>query len=82
MEGVNLFPEIDATTLKGRDEVEQGLEQFVRLMLGPDGTLWANNQNGASLYAFKPSNKEQLNLNQQDIKSKTCSKYLPCLRRI
>jgi hypothetical protein len=29
-------------------------EQFIRLMVGPDGTLWANNKGASSLYAFKP----------------------------
>ena len=35
--------------------VSSGPEQFIRLMLGPDGTLWANNRSGDSLYAFRPS---------------------------
>src|SRR5262245_6304333 len=35
--------------------VSSGPEQFIRLMLGPDGTLWANNRNGSALYAFTPS---------------------------
>jgi hypothetical protein len=38
----------------GGTTVAAGPEQFLRLMLGPDGTLWANNRNGSSLYAFRP----------------------------
>lgn len=30
-------------------------EQFIRLILGPDGTLWTNNRGGSSLFAFVPS---------------------------
>lgn len=32
-----------------------GHEQFVRLTLGPDGTLWANNNKGKTLYALRPT---------------------------
>ena len=35
-----------------------GLEASIRLMLGPDGTLWANNQQGRSLYIFEPQYKK------------------------
>ena len=50
----------------------EGPEQFIRLMMGPDGTLWANNKNGSSLYAFEPTYKEaNLNLKQADIKNQT-----------
>lgn len=31
-----------------------GPEKFLRLMMAPDGTLWANNKGAQSLYAFKP----------------------------
>jgi hypothetical protein len=34
--------------------VAAGPEQFIRLMLGADGTLWANNRNGDALFAFTP----------------------------
>jgi hypothetical protein len=37
-----------------RSTVAAGPEQFIRLMLGADGTLWANNRSGAALYAFMP----------------------------
>lgn len=37
-----------------REEIK-GPERFVRLMMGPDGTLWANNKNGRELFAFKPN---------------------------
>ncbi|HWE53664.1 MAG TPA: hypothetical protein VG273_27995 [Bryobacteraceae bacterium] len=32
----------------------EGLEKFIRLLIAPDGTLWANNRGAQSLYAFKP----------------------------
>ncbi|OQW75605.1 MAG: hypothetical protein BVN35_08115 [Proteobacteria bacterium ST_bin11] len=41
-------------------------EQFVRLMLGPDGTIWANNQNDDKLFAFKPIVKDEINITKQD----------------
>ena len=50
----------------------KGPEQFIRLMLGPDGTLWANNKNGKAIYAFKPQYAESdLTLKQEDIKNQT-----------
>jgi hypothetical protein len=50
----------------------EGPEQFIRLMLGPDGTLWANNKNGDGLFAFKPAYASpDLTLQQKDIKSQT-----------
>ncbi len=49
-----------------------GPEQFIRLMLGPDGTLWANNKNADALYAFKPSyNDADLKREQTDIGTQT-----------
>jgi hypothetical protein len=50
----------------------QGPEQFIRLMMGPDGTLWVNNKNGDALFAFKPSYPSaDLTLQQTDIKPRT-----------
>lgn len=43
----------DASKAK-RTDVAAGPEQFIRLMIGADGTLWANNRSGASLFAFMP----------------------------
>jgi hypothetical protein len=63
--------------VKGRNLDEngrkiQGPEQFVRLMLGPDGTLWANNKNGSTLYAFKPQYADvDLTLHQKELQSDT-----------
>lgn len=55
-----------------RDKESSGPEQFIRLMLGPDGTLWANNKNGNALYAFKPRYASaDLTLKQEDIKNQT-----------
>lgn len=50
----------------------EGPGQFIRLMLGPDGTLWANNKNGNALFAFQPSYGDaDLTLRQSDIKTQT-----------
>jgi hypothetical protein len=50
----------------------QGPEQFLRLMLGPDGTLWANNKLGNALFAFKPQfAAADITLKQEDIKPQT-----------
>jgi hypothetical protein len=49
-----------------------GPEQFIRLMMAPDGTLWANNKNGRNLFAFKPKYAStNLPLQQQDIRNHT-----------
>ena len=72
-----LFAAIPLTSdVKAHKVDEQGQpigpEQFLRLMLGPDGTLWANNKLGSALYAFKPSfAKADVTLKQEDIQSKT-----------
>ena len=73
-----LFTKISPTSeVKARDKDEKGQavegpEQFLRLMLGPDGTLWANDKNGNALYAFKPSFAESdLMLKQEHIKTNT-----------
>jgi len=73
-----LFTKIAPTSeVKARDKDEKGQavegpEQFLRLMLGPDGTLWANDKNGNALYAFKPSFAESdLMLKQEHIKTNT-----------
>ena len=50
----------------------QGPEKFLRLMLGPDGTLWTNNKNGKALFAFIPRYAEaDLTLKQEDLKTAT-----------
>jgi hypothetical protein len=55
-----------------RSKDSSGPEQFIRLMMGPDGTLWANNKNGNALYAFKPSYASaDLTVQQTDIKPQT-----------
>ena len=55
-----------------RNKDSSGPEQFIRLMVGPDGTLWANNQNGNMLFAFTPSYASgDLTLEQKDIKTQT-----------
>ena len=66
-------PEKLSATLKApRSNESSGPEQFIRLMVGPDGTLWANNKSGDSLYAFKPSfAEENPTLTQNDIQTNT-----------
>ena len=66
-------PEAVSDTEKAmRIKESSGPEQFIRLMIGPDGTLWANNKNGNALYAFKPSYAlPNLTLQQKDIKTQT-----------
>jgi hypothetical protein len=66
-------PEKASDTEKAaRNKESSGPEQFIRLMMGPDGTLWANNKNGDALYAFKPSYASaDLTLQQEDIKPQT-----------
>jgi len=57
------FADLKRTTGKNTNEPEQ----FIRLMVGPDGTLWANNRNASSLYAFKPAYADaNLSLNPAD----------------
>jgi hypothetical protein len=59
-----------SAVLKKEPKPEEGMapEQFIRLMLGPDGTLWANNKNGNALFAFKPRYHESnLTLSQEDL---------------
>ena len=55
-----------------QDFTNTGPQQFIRLTLAPDGTLWTNNKNGKSLFAFKPlyANPD-LSVNQNDIKNRT-----------
>jgi hypothetical protein len=75
-DGEALFSKIPLTSeLKERkmEETDEGPEQFIRLMMGPDGTLWVNNKNGNSLYTFKPqyAADSDLTLKQDDIKTQT-----------
>jgi len=63
---------VSDTGTAARNKESSGPEQFIRLMLGPDGTLWANNKSGDSLYAFKPSfAEENPTLTQNDIQTNT-----------
>lgn len=49
-----------------------GPEQFLRLMVGPDGTLWTNNREGDSLFAFVPTHATaDLSVQQPDIRTQT-----------
>ena len=64
--------EVSAGKKAPRVAASMGPEQFIRLMAGPDGTLWANNKNGSTLFAFTPNVAEQgLELTQQDMKTRT-----------
>jgi hypothetical protein len=63
----------DGALLFEQDFTNQGPQQFIRLTLAPDGTLWTNNKNGISLFAFKPLYADpDLSVNQDDIKNRTC----------
>lgn len=67
-----LTSEVGARSVDEGGQPIQGPEQFLRLMLGPDGTLWANNKLARALYAFKPGFDEaDLTLQQEDIQTKT-----------
>lgn len=76
-DGERLFEKksFDGLNERSKDEKDQsaeGPEQFIRLILGPDGTIWANNKNGRDLYAFKPSyGDSKLTLEQEDIQTDT-----------
>jgi hypothetical protein len=68
------FGALANAVLKKEPKPEEGMapEQFIRLMLGPDGTLWANNKSGNTLFAFIPRYAESnLTLRQNDIKTQT-----------
>ncbi len=57
----------------GQEEKELP-EQFIRLVLGPDGTLWANDNLGSSLFAFVPTYGVEKNLtlkHKEDIRTQT-----------
>jgi outer membrane protein assembly factor BamB len=68
--GDALFERQNMTVLQKRDgDLPQ---QFIRLMVSPDGSLWSNNKNGNSLYVFKPRFKAAVvSLTQQDIRTET-----------
>jgi len=54
--GEDLLTAKDLPELKPRPgESKDEPEQFLRLMVGPDGTLWTNNSNADFLYAFQPT---------------------------
>jgi outer membrane protein assembly factor BamB len=71
--GQPLFKRLPLTGVQERkDQTREGPQQFIRLMVGPDGTLWANNQNADALFAFKPSySAADLTLEQNDIRTQT-----------
>jgi hypothetical protein len=68
-----LFAKISPTPdLKAPNQDVEGPEQFLRLMPGPDGTLWANDKLGSALYAFKPGYAaSNVALKQEHIKTNT-----------
>jgi hypothetical protein len=54
------------------DRLETGPQKFIRLMMGPDGTAWANNKNGSALYAFEPVYAdEEVTLTAKDMATQT-----------
>jgi len=58
-DGAALFVKTDfVSDLQKPPGTKDEPEQFIRLMAGPDGTLWANNREASFLYAFKPSYAE------------------------
>ncbi|NTW06427.1 MAG: hypothetical protein HGA29_01140 [Syntrophaceae bacterium] len=55
-----------------KGEEIHGPERFIRLMMGPDGTLWTNNKNGGEIFVLQPLyDAVNLTLRQEDIKSRT-----------
>jgi len=71
-DGKPLFEKQNFTTgPEKRDAKAPPPERFIRLMLGPDGSLWANNKSGNALYVFKPHYKDSITLRQEDIKTQT-----------
>jgi outer membrane protein assembly factor BamB len=66
---IPLTSEVNERNVDKKGQKVEGPEQFIRLLLGPDGTLWANNKNGNALYAFKPRYAvSDLTLTQEDLK--------------
>ena len=51
-------PTSPGTSIKERDG-DDGPEKFIRLMMDPAGTAWANNKDSDSLYAFRPVYAQQ-----------------------
>jgi hypothetical protein len=50
----------------------EGPEKSIRLMMAPDGTLWANNKGENSLYAFQPGYAQPgLTITQKDLATLT-----------
>jgi filamentous hemagglutinin family protein len=73
-DGKPLFAKFAVTAgiIPERGKTIEGPEQFLRLTLAPDGTLWVNNRNGDTLFALKPGSAAQNpSLQQKDIKSQT-----------
>jgi hypothetical protein len=61
-----------ATKINDGQSNYTGPEKLLRLLLGPDGTLWANNNNGKELFAFIPRYAESdLVLGKEDLKTQT-----------
>jgi hypothetical protein len=70
-DGTVLFANKAATDLD-KERQGDGPEKFIRLMMGPDGTLWANNKAGTFLYAFKPIYaKPELTVTASGLKNQT-----------
>ena len=66
------YGEIKERDKDDKGKATEGLEQFIRLMMGPDGTLWINNKDGHELFALKPLyDSDDLTLKQEDIKPRT-----------
>lgn len=56
--GEALFtPSSQASSIQERDA--EGPEKFIRLMMDPGGTAWANNRDGNVLFAFQPVYAQQ-----------------------
>jgi outer membrane protein assembly factor BamB len=73
-DGKPLFPKFAVTAgiIPERGKTIEGPEQFIRLTLAPDGTIWVNNRSGDTLFALKPSYAvTDPTLQQKDIKSQT-----------
>ncbi|MEN6374659.1 MAG: hypothetical protein ABFD75_07760 [Smithella sp.] len=72
------YGEIKERSEDDKGEATKGLEPSIRLMMGPDGTIWANNKDGHELFVFNPLypfyvayDVGNLTLEQKDIKSQT-----------
>lgn len=63
---------VGTTSLPLPERKAIGPEKFIRLMMAPDGTLWANNKGENSLYSFQPTYaKSDQTVGQNDLASQT-----------